>query len=474
NAYVVGSLDLDGNPRVVDGDGNSSAIVDMGCYERAGGSTPQLTVTVPASATEGDLPKTGTVSVASSVTSTLTVNLSSSDTEEAQVSSPIYITSGTSSKTFSITIVDDSIVDGTDSATITATASGYNQGSDSITVYDNDGSGPTPTHYVSKTGSNEQPYDTWGKAARVIQDAVDEATAGDTVVVNDGVYSTGGGVTPGGLSSNRVLITKNITVESFNGPANTVILGAPDPGTGGSGANSVRGVYMNTGQLNGFTISNGYTTLGLTYLDIEGGGINMYNGNGVVNNCVISGNYSGYEDEFTGGYGGGVSYGTVNNSIIIGNTAGGFGGGASFSTVNNCLIVGNTALRLGGGTRLSTVNNCTVVGNSANKSGGGISGGAVTNCIVYNNSAGEDNPNINGGDVGYSCSPGPPAGTGNIADPPQFVSGGGYQLDTGSPCIDQGNNAYVVGSLDLDGNPRVVDGDGNSSAIVDMGCYEFG
>jgi hypothetical protein len=45
---------------------------------------------------------------------------------------------------------------------------------------------------------------------------------------------------------------------------------------------------------------------------------------------------------------------------------------------------------------------------------------------------------------------------------------------TGSPCIDVGDNSIVdANSTDLDGNPRIIDGDSDGEAIVDMGAYEF-
>ncbi len=37
----------------------------------------------------------------------------------------------------------------------------------------------------------------------------------------------------------------------------------------------------------------------------------------------------------------------------------------------------------------------------------------------------------------------------------------------------QGDNSVVSGATDLDGNPRIMDGDGDGVAIVDMGAYEF-
>lgn len=47
--------------------------------------------------------------------------------------------------------------------------------------------------------------------------------------------------------------------------------------------------------------------------------------------------------------------------------------------------------------------------------------------------------------------------------------------DITSPGIDAGDPNYVTGpdKTDLDGNPRVVDGDSDGNAVVDMGAYEF-
>jgi sugar lactone lactonase YvrE len=63
----------------------------------------------------------------------------------------------------------------------------------------------------------------------------------------------------------------------------------------------------------------------------------------------------------------------------------------------------------------------------------------------------------------------PGSGTGNRNDAPLFLdqAGGNLRLQTNSPCIDAGNNAYAPGTTDLDGNPRIV------GTSVDMGAYEF-
>jgi hypothetical protein len=144
------------------------------------------------------------------------------------------------------------------------------------------------------------------------------------------------------------------------------------------------------------------------------------------------------------------------------------GGGVEGGLLNNCTLIGNSALNKGGAADGSLMpcilNNCTVVFNSAG-SGGGALNCMAANCILYyNNSA-----NYSSGAFSNCCTfPLPTSGFGNFTNPPSFVNNmNDSHLQSNSPCINAGNNAYVSSPTDLDGNPRIVGG------TVDIGAYEY-
>ncbi|MFA7238263.1 MAG: hypothetical protein WC058_15495, partial [Phycisphaeraceae bacterium] len=144
--------------------------------------------------------------------------------------------------------------------------------------------------YVSPDGTNDVNggYTNWEGAATTIQAAIDASSPDDVVwVTNNTVYSSG--CTNYAVGSNRVAITKAITVRSLDDDfASTIIQGNWDPATT-NGGTAVRCVYMAAGStLIGFTLTNGATATGASVYD--GGGIYGANTTAIVSNCLIVGN----------------------------------------------------------------------------------------------------------------------------------------------------------------------------------------
>jgi len=170
----------------------------------------------------------------------------------------------------------------------------------------------------------------------------------------------------------------------------------------------------------------------------------------------------------------------------------------------NCVLIANTAEHGGGmingGNSNTTLVNCTFSGNSAERFGGAFfnssSGLIFANCIIWGNSPPDL---IVYSDLSYcDFRDGDTYGINNIDSDPLFVrnpdDGGdgwgddpatpeideGYNDDYGdlrlqfdSPCIDTGDNGKVTELSDLIGLARIVDGDCDRAAKVDMGAYEF-
>jgi hypothetical protein len=127
--------------------GTRNVLITAGASGYANGSatlavndneTATLAVSAPASATEGIGSVQGTVTVSTAPTSAFTVSLTSSDMTAVTVPSTVLIPAGQTSATFTITIVDDNKIDGTQSAIITAHVANWTDGSATINVLDNE------------------------------------------------------------------------------------------------------------------------------------------------------------------------------------------------------------------------------------------------------------------------------------------------------------------------------------------------
>lgn len=257
--------------------------------------------------------------------------------------------------------------------------------------------------------------------------------------------------------------------------------------------------------IQGNTISNNRAVL---CTGGDGGGIHIGGGSSaqILDNIIT--------ENDGGDRGGGISLfsasgATIRGNILTGNSA---RNGGAISTVNtwDVAIVQNvmTGNRAGSGGGIYWLIPCcapgpllvnnTIADNDAEQGSGIftdgydtetqlinniIAGKAGHNAVFCGNSRDQNPPILKSNNIFTPA--GPAYGgicanqtgiNGNISADPLFLdpASGDYRLDVGSPSIDIGDNtAPKLPVKDLATNNRIVDGDENGQAIIDMGAYEF-
>jgi len=301
-----------------------------------------------------------------------------------------------------------------------------------------------------------------------IQDGIDAAVNGDTVLVSPGTYFEL-------LNLNG----KEITLASANGPTATII----DGGGSGPVITAVSGETLNT-VVQGFTIQNGMISFGA--------GIYIVNGTPTIRGNIFDSNV-----QPVGGYGAAIA-GNSSSPLIDGNVFTNnscdtqhLAGVISFINSSAAIIVNNVFLNnpcrgvnivsIAGQTH-EISNNTFAANNTAIRVSifSDASGQLVRNNILFQNTVGYEDigsdspPFLNnlvfGNTSDYVGITNQTGSNGNIAQFPLFenLPGGSVRINALSPARDAGGNGpAALPTFDFEGDNRVIGG------TVDIGADEF-
>ncbi len=205
------------------------------------------------------------------------------------------------------------------------------------------------------------------------------------------------------------------------------------------------------------------------FADGSGGAIANWGGSPLLTNCVFERNEA-----------------THNGAAVA--------TGPGSPVMINCVFAENSAARSGGALSFwryldepacdAVVVNCTFVANEATSaraifcdihSQSFPTSARAVNCIFWD--GGDEVVAVGSStvEITYSTVQGGFTGVGNVSFDPGFAFEGDWRLRPGSPCIDAGTSAVGVNLpvTDIEGRPRVLDGNGDSHAVIDMGAVEF-
>ena len=465
-----GTTDLDGNPRV-------KGTIDVGCYECQDAGFSVDPVAAPTTLLgSGDITFTA-----------LTANEPAGEIDFVWTLTAPRLAEPMVFHGRSVTMNLD--VPGHYDMTLAAT------GAEPVTKNDYIHVGALTNYLVVATNGNAAtvPYDSWATAATNVEEVLDEAVVGATILIGPGKHYT--------RKQPTIIGLKLIGVE---GADRTVIA---------NGAGNVRVMTLNdpNSLLKGVTCMNGKAAGGS-----NGGGILIENNGGTVEDCVVSNNtLNGGSAACGAGIACCSAAGVVRRSVVRDNAdntshSSSCGGGiyVSAGLIEDCLIVSNKAVGAGGvyvsGGR---VVNCTIVNNAVpsvqtsygdpdgHRAGGlYMDGGYVTNTVVVGNTTvftyeGHPSaPEITVSSAKHwtrfaNCGVLAPAAAPNEScvaaaeDEIGFVdaANGDWRLDCRKSAFYKKGayDAWMDGATDLDGRPRAHDRTSSGAKkVVDIGCYE--
>ena len=334
----------------------------------------------------------------------------------------------------------------------------------------------------------------WGTAFRHPQNGADVAAPGDEVWVAQGFYFADTTdptaivlIMPDNVEFHGGFAGTETSVEEANWFVNTTTL---------DGWNFNHQIVLagNNSLLQGFVIASAYGTIDTGQAPINAGSVTNFR----LYDSEVSTNWTPRSQQ-TGSSGLNITDGEV-KSVIFKENDGRNGsiyvvrGSTGNVVINNALFHGNSAqyggaLVLAGDGNNITINNTTIADNFSSTGGaiyfdmGPFSQDETTGNVFITNSIVMDGLNGPGGFSSATISYSNIEGFG--ASPAAFIidtdplfldaPSDNYKMDSNSPGVDAGNNADVPPSLTVDiiGGSRIVDGDGDTTATVDMGAYEF-
>jgi hypothetical protein len=331
----------------------------------------------------------------------------------------------------------------------------------------NEGPGATLSGFTLRNGVPSASFPYWGAGAGIAIYYASPTITNNVITGNHGVCGVGIEVQGGSALIRGNTITGNVQAG----------------GTGGCGGGGIEvaGDSLHppaTPSIIGNTITNN---------SLDGGG----NGGGIsatyFSSPTIRSNYIAGNSVFNNG--GGINLWTYNapvvaQNIIVNNRAGAGGSGGGISVQGPA------------GATYAIVSN-TIVGNTAFDGSSGIYAYVIFPAVISNNivvaAPGQNAivcdpwsssfPTFSHNDVvapsgqawSSNCA-GFAQSNGNISADPLFVNSasGDYRLQAGSPAIDAGDNAAAnLPQQDYAGNIRVLDGNNDCVATVDLGVYEL-